>query len=178
MSAPWQVSAKYLKSMVAAMRTLGHFTRVEPALSPASRAAVAAPHTQSWWPGELLVELVTALGLETAREVSIRASRDGMGPLVRPLASVVLALSSSPFEALLLKLDTFVSAGVKGIETRVDFNESRTGATVSFVFPGPVAAEVAAVWTGLFDVGFSLARAGRVVNELPEPTTHRFELAW
>lgn len=178
MSAPWQVSAKYLKSMVGAMRTLGHLERVEQTLSPTTRAALAAPHAQSWWPGEVLIELVTVLGLETARAVSVQASRDGMGPLVRPLAGVVLALTSSPFEALLLKLDTFVSAGVKGVETRVDFNASRTGATVSFVFPARVPAEVAAVWTGLFDVGFSLARAGRLVNERTEATTHRFELAW
>ena len=42
----------------------------------------------------------------------------------------------------------------------------------------PVPVELAAVWVGLFDVGFSLAKSGRIVSEHAEPTTHRFEVAW
>jgi hypothetical protein len=101
-----------------------------------------------------------------------------MGPLVRPLAGVVLALTKSPFEALLNRLGTFVGAGVKGVESRVVMNATKNGAVVSFVFPEAVPAEMVAVWVGLFDVGFTLARSGRLMSEKAEPTTHRFEIAW
>lgn len=178
MSASWQVSATYMKSAVGAMRVLGHLARVEQAVSPSTRAALTAPHAQSWWPGDVLIDVVTALGLEPARAVGIRASRDGMGPLVRPLAAVVLALTKSPFEALLNRLSTFVGAGVKGVDSRVVMNVEKNGAVVSFVFPEAVPAELVAVWIGLFDVGFSLARSGRLLSEKAEPTTHRFEIAW
>ncbi|MBL8937151.1 MAG: hypothetical protein JNM69_21510 [Archangium sp.] len=177
MSTSWKVSAKYLKSMAGALRSLALEDRLE-GLSSQTRTALQTPHTQSWWPGELLIELVTRLGNEKAREVSIRASRDGMGPLVRPLASVVLALTRSPVEALLSKLSAFVGAGVQGVESRVAYKDGGAGATVSFVFPEPVPVELAAVWVGLFDVGFSLAKAGRIVSEHAEPTTHRFEVSF
>ncbi|MBM4783307.1 MAG: hypothetical protein GQE15_36990 [Archangiaceae bacterium] len=177
MSTTWKVSAKYLKSMAGALHSLGLDGTLE-GVSSQARTALQTPHAQSWWPGELLVELVARLGNDKAREVSIRASRDGMGPLVRPLASVVLALTRSPFEALLSKLSAFVGAGVQGVESRVVFKEGGAGATVSFVFPEPVPVELAAVWVGLFDVGFSLAKSGRIVSEHAEPTTHRFEVAW
>lgn len=177
MTASWKVSAKYLKSMAGALHSLGLDDTVA-SWSNETRAALKTPHTQSWWPGELLIEIVSRLGVEKAREASIRASRDGMGPLVRPLAGVVLALTRSPFEALLSKLSAFVGAGVQGVESRVVFKEGGGGATVSFEFPEPVPVELAAVWIGLFDVGFSLARAGRVVSENAEPKTHRFEVTW
>lgn len=175
MSTSWKVSAKYLKSMAGALHSLSLEDTLE-GVSSEVRTALKTPHAQSWWPGELLIEIVTRLGSEKAREVSIRASRDGMGPLVRPLASVVLALTRSPFEALLSKLQAFVGAGVQGVESRVVFNTP--GATVTFEFPEPVPAELAAVWIGLFDVGFSLAKSGRIVSEHAEPTTHRFEVTW
>lgn len=175
--ASWQVSAKYLKSMVGAIHALGLDAKLS-GLSSQTRTALEAPHAQSWWPGELLIDIVSQLGFEKAREVSIRASRDGMGPLVRPLASVVLALTRSPFEALLSKLPAFVGAGVKGVESRVIFRPDGTGATVTFEFPEAVPQEVSAVWTGLFEVGFDLAKTGKVVSQHPSPKTHRFEVSW
>lgn len=177
MSPTWHASSTYLKSMGAATRVLGH-ARVIDAVGPETRTALASPHAQSWWPGSVLVDLVTALGLEAAKEVSVRASRDGMGPLVRPLAGVVLALAKSPPEAMLQRLNTFVSAGVKGVTADFVPNGQGNGGTVAFTFPEPVPAVMAAVWTGMFDVGFSLAKGGRVVSERIEPSVHRFDVAW
>lgn len=178
MSASWQVSASYMRSMVTALRALGQLPRARELVTPATRAMLDAPHAQSWWDGEVLVDVLSALGAQAAREVSLRASRDGMGPLVKPLASVLLALTKSPPRALLSRLDAFVGAGVKGVEARFVPNARDDGGVVSFTFPRPVPAEVAAVWAGLFDVGFGMARSGRVVQETIEPQTHRYDVAW
>lgn len=178
MSCTWQASSTYLKSMTAATRVLGHGPRVLAAVGPMTQQMMATPHSQSWWPGEVLLELVTALGPEAAKEVSVRASRDGMGPLVRPLAGVVLALAKSPPEAMLTRLNTFVSAGVKGVTASFAPNETNNGGTVSFTFPEAVPPVLASVWAGLFDVGFSLARSGRVVSERLEASVHHYVVAW
>ncbi len=174
----WQTSATYLKSMVAAARALGHLQRVEEKLSAPVREMIRQPAAQSWWSATLLIEFLEALGPEASREVSIRASRDGMGPLIRPLASVVLMLTKSPQQALLTRLGTFASAGVKGIESRFAANADGRGGAVTFTFPEPVPAVVAEVWSGFFDVGFSLARGGSVVKAAISDRTHRFDVAW
>lgn len=178
MGCTWQASSTYLKSMTAATRVLGHGPRVLAAVGPTTLEMMAAPHAQGWWPGEVLIELVTALGTEAAKEVSVRASRDGMGPLVRPLAGVVLALAKSPVEAMLTRLNTFVSAGVKGVTATFVPNGTNDGGTVAFTFPEPVPPVLASVWFGMFDVGFSLARGGRLVSERIEPAVHHYTVAW
>ncbi len=174
----WQASATYLKAMTRAARALGHEARVLEKLTPETRAMVESPHSQAWWPGEVLSDFVGALGLEAAREVSIRASRDSMGPLVKPLAAVLLAMAKSPPQALLQRLNTFVSAGVKGIDAHFEPNAEKNGGVVAFTFPEPVIPEMASLFTGLFDVGFSLARGGRVVSQVSEGAVHRFVVAW
>ncbi len=176
--ASWQVSATYLKATVGAMRVLGHYDRVQGQVSTATRTMLESPHAQAWWPGDVLVDVMTALGPASGREVGVRASRDGMGPLVKPLASVLLALTKSPPHALVSRIGTFVSAGVKGVDARFVPNGTDTGGVVTFTFPQPVPPEMAAVWAGLFDVGFTLARGGQVTGEHVEPTTHRYDVAW
>ncbi|MFZ5441152.1 MAG: hypothetical protein ACOZQL_14175 [Myxococcota bacterium] len=178
MAFTWQVSSSYIKSLGAALRVLGHTQRVLEGVGPGSRTALTDPLKASWWPGEVLVDTVTVLGMDAAKEVSIRASRDGMGPLVRPLAAVVLTLTRHPQEAMLSRLGTFVSAGVKGVSTAFVPNGRGNGGRVSMRFPEPVPQVMASVWTGMFDVGFTLARGGRVVSEQLEPTTHHFDVEW
>ena len=178
----WQVSATYLTSFVGATRAMGHLDAVLPRLDEATRAMVPSPGAQAWWPGERLVDLLQGVeavaGVEGVKAISIRGSRERMGPLVRPLAGVVLALSKAPALAMASRLGTFVSAGIKGIDARFLPNETKTGGQAVFTFPEPVPAAMAALWYGLFDVGLSLAGEGRVVSEQVEPTTHRFELTW
>jgi hypothetical protein len=178
----WQASSTYLTSFVSATRALGHLDAVTTRLEAATRTMVAAPGAQAWWPGEGLVDLVLALeavsGLEGVKAISIRGSRERMGPLVRPLAGVLLALSRAPALALLSRLGTFVSAGIKGIDARFLPNETKTGGQAVFTFPQPVPQVMGTLWHGLFDVGLTLAGAGRVVSETLEPTTHRFEVTW
>jgi hypothetical protein len=178
----WQASATYLTSFVGAARVMGHLDAMVPRLDDATRAMVNSPGAQAWWPGELFIGVLlgaeAVAGLDGVKAISIRGSRERMGPLVRPLAGVLLALSRTPTLALLSRLGTFVSAGVKGIDARFVPNETKTGGQAVFTFPEPVPAVMGAVWHGLFDVGLTLAGAGRVVSEQVEPTTHRFELTW
>jgi hypothetical protein len=178
MAVSWQVSATYLQSMIRACRALGHEARLLAKVSPETKAMLVSPHAQAWWPGDVLIDCVGALGVEAGNEVSIRASRDGMGPLVKPLVGVLLALTKSPIRALIDRLDTFVSAGVKGVKTNFTPNAEGNGGEVTFTFPEPVIPEMATAWTGLFDVGFSLARSGRVVSQTIEGAVHRFIVAW
>jgi hypothetical protein len=171
----WEVNSSYVRSLTRAMQATG---KAAPGLSAAVQAMVARPGDQSWWPGSHLVELLEALerahGREALDVLSIRASHDGMSVLVRPLVSVVLTFSRSRGVALFSRVDTFAAVGVRGV--KATFVESGKGGEATFAFPEPVPAVVASTWTGMMDVGFSLARCGVLVRSDITPTRHVYEI--
>lgn len=174
----WHVSATYLLGMVKVLRALGHYDRVRAGASADARTMLDDPNGRRWWPGPVLAEVLELLGPEAAREVGLRTSRDRMGPLVRPLAGVLLALSRNPTHALLSRLHTFLEPGVQGVVVRYEVRPDGTGGLVTFTFPQPVSRVVASLWAGVFDVGFALAKQGRITSETLGPAVHRYEIAW
>jgi hypothetical protein len=54
----------------------------------------------------------------------------------------------------------------------------KSGGVVSFTFPEPVPEVMSVVWQGMIDVGFTLARTGKVVGVKIEPRQHRYEIEW
>lgn len=178
----WRVSATYVTSFVQALKEVGHLPAVTARLDARAAEMVKNPHSQSWWGGSQLISLLEAVeavaGASAVKEAGVRGSRQRMGPLVRPLAGVLLSLSKEPAAALLLRLANFVSAGIRGVDARFVRAEGQPGGVVTFTFPEPVPPLTAALWFGLFDVGFALAKSGRLVSEQVSPTVHRYEVAW
>lgn len=177
----WRASGTYLGAWVHSAHKLGYADLVRDRVDGPTLEMMRAPGASTWWPGERLLSCLTALqdagGPEAVREVSIDLSRERMGPLVRPLASVVLLFTKAPLVALCSRVQTFISSGVHGIEARFVPTHSKEG-TVVFTFPEPVPVVMGEVWSGVFDVAFSLAREGRIVGQRFEPTAHRFDLQW
>ncbi|MFT3712775.1 MAG: hypothetical protein QM817_34420 [Archangium sp.] len=175
MSAIWEVNSSYVRSLTRAMSRLG---KGATALSVATQSMVDRPDDQTWWPGTNLIELLQALEREHGRAVvdtlSIRASHDGMGVLVRPLVSVVLTFSRSRGVALFSRVDTFTAVGVRGV--KAVFAQQGDGGEVTFTFPTVVPEIVSSVWTGMMDVGFSLARGGRCVSTDLLPLQHKYRI--
>lgn len=178
----WQVKATYVVSFVGAANAMGALQQVRPKLDAATLEMIDRPAAQASWPGPqfaaLLEALETQVGLEAVKAAAVRGSRERMGPIVRPLAGVLLSLAKVPMLALLSQLNNFVSAGVQGIVATFEPHEGRPGGFVTFTFPQPVPAVMSATWHGLFDVGFTLARGGRIVSERLTPNAHRFEVTW
>lgn len=180
----WQVSATYMTSFVNASKALEYLPAAMLRLDAETRATVERPGSRAWWPGERLVTLLEAVetvgGSEAVKLSAIRGSRERMGPLVRPLASVLLSLTKTPMLTLVSRLATFAAAGVRGVDVRFVAHEGRAGGVVTFTLPEPVPAVMSQLWHGMFDVAFTLARArdGRIVSEQAAPTVHRFELTW
>ncbi len=174
--ATWQVSSTYVSAFSQSLRALGLFEAVH-AKAP---ELLVSPNAQRWWPGADFVALLQACEAAHGRAqviaANVRTSHERMGPLVKPLASVLLALSSTPTAALLKRLPAFLEAGVRGVSGSSELRGD--GATVRFVFPSPVPEVTSAVWHGLFDVGFSIARQGEVVSEVLAPTQHTYEIRW
>lgn len=180
-SVTWRASGTYLGALVHSLQRLGHAELVRSRVDSATLEMLSAPTGNTWWPGDRLLACLTVLedarGPEAVREVSIDLSQERMGPLVRPLASVVLMFTRSPLVALLSRVQTFISSGIHGIDARFVPTHSGAG-SVLFTFPEPVPPVMGEVWSGVFDVGIALARQGRIVSQQFEPTVHRIDLAW
>jgi hypothetical protein len=173
----WEVNSTYIRSLTRAMTRLG---KDAPRLSAPVQAMLARPDDQTWWPGTHLVELLEGLarthGEATVDALSIRASHDGMGVLVRPLVSVVLTFSRSRGVALFSRVDTFAAVGVRGVKAH--FVQQGDGGEVTFTFPHPVPPIVSSVWTGMMDVGFSLARGGKCLSRDLTATQHAYRITF
>ena len=171
-----------MTSFVFGLEALGHLGAVSGRLDAQTAAMVKAPGAEAWWPADRFIALLQATeaeaGIAGVKEVGLRGSHARMGPLVRPLASVLLSLSKRPMHALLSRLGNFVAAGVRGIDARFVPHIGKPGGLVTFSFPQPVPEVMAAVWHGMFDVGISLAKEGRITSEHVEPTVHRYEVVW
>lgn len=180
--AAWQVSSTYATALSASLKHFGRFDAVRAALPDDAKRLVEAPGLQRWWPGPALAAVLTTWEAQCGRPAvtqgNVWASHSRMGPLVKPLASVLLALSKSPAAALMSRLPTFLEAGVKGVVSDFTPAADGHGGQVRFIFPEPVPEAVSPVWHGLFDFGFSLAKQGRVTSERLEPSVHHYDVAW
>ncbi len=180
--AAWQASSTYLTAFIASLRHLNQFEKVHAAVEPDARAMLDNPRSQRWWSGPVFASvMVTHESVFSRAELTkchVHASHSRMGPLVKPLASVLLALARSPADSLMQRLPTFMEAGVQGVEGVYTARDDGHGGHVRFIFPTPVPEALSTVWHGLFDFGFTLAKAGRVVSERLEPTVHHYEVTW
>ena len=174
----FEANTSLVKSLVAAMKKLGHFERVSMAASPALKQLLENPSLQKWWPGALLSELLHLLGSPASREVNIRASNDGMVPLAKGFAGVLLSFSKTPVLSLLSRIDAFAALAARGMEIKVVPTVGQNAVTITFVLPEPVAPQVADVWFSMINEGIALTKTGKVARETVLPTSHTFELEW
>ncbi len=181
-TARWEVSSTYVTALISSMKHFGHFEAVHAKSDDAARTLIDTPSAQRWWPATPFASLLATYDVTHGRaaliQSNIHASHSRMGPLVKPLASVLLALAKSPAAALMARLPTFLEAGVKGVQGHFEPAPTGHGGHVRFIFPEPVPEAVSSVWHGLFDFGFSLAKQGRIVTERLEPAVHHYDVDW
>lgn len=172
----WAVSSTYLRALRQAMVAHGLSAPTDPTLA----RFLGELHLQSWWRGADVVRLFdhlsTTAGPSVAERLAYLASRDGMGPIVRPLASVVLALTKSPGHALFSRVQNFVTVGVRGVDA--GYTPNAEGCTLTFRFPSPVGHRASHLWSGMIAVGLELARRGRVTSSSFTDREHRYELSF
>ncbi|MGV3620293.1 MAG: hypothetical protein ACO1OB_05735 [Archangium sp.] len=178
----WKVSSTYATALVASLRHFGDFDAVRAELRDEPRRFIDEPGVQRWWPGSEICALLstweTLRGRPAVIDGNIWAAHSRQGPLIKPLASVLLAFAREPAAALMSRLPTFLEAGVKGVTGSFTPLKDGGGGHVIFTFPEVVPGAVSPVWHGMFDFGFSLAKQGRIVSERLEPSAHHYDLAW
>ncbi|MCC6338110.1 MAG: hypothetical protein IT380_29460 [Myxococcales bacterium] len=178
----WMVNATYLTAFAQSLRHFGHLEALRAGLEDPTRRLLDDPSAQRWWPGPDFAQVLVAYEALHGRAVvsctNVHTSGSRMGPLVKPLASVLLAFTRTPAAALLAHLPTFLEPGVQNVRSSFACNPKGGGGHVRFLFPEPVPEVLSTVWHGLFDTGFALAKQGRVVKEVLEPAIHHYDIEW
>jgi hypothetical protein len=174
-------SSTYVRGLVKAASDLG---LLEPAIARLSGPGLELardPGRSPWWPPQAFEAFLGALaaqgGDEAVRKVSIAASHGQMVQIAAPLIRVTLAAFGGSPASLLQRIGTFAGVGLKGLKYSWKIHGPTSG-TVVIDWPVAVPAYVAATWYGMFDVGFSVSKPGRVTREHVEPQRHTFDLEW
>lgn len=175
-------SASYVQAIVRAVRSTGRFDEVLAVCGPEARRYYEAPHSLAWWPSSASLPASQALeqvgGLSLMREVGRTAVVESMSVVIRPLVSVLLAVSHPTPGTLLSKLGTLASAAVRNVSIEWAGPGPGSG-TVTVVYPRPATPSYAAYWEGACEYVFTVTkRQGRVTVAEATPLRFVLDVAW
>jgi hypothetical protein len=180
----YEVSSVMVAGFLKAARELGVLDAALPLVTPPYRAIIDAPHRKSWVPGELIMELNTAIAKTSAPErvadVNYVMSKDSISRIVMPLLKVTMALFGRNPAAIFSKLYDVSTTSIRGVGIDWQLVGTSGGAYV-IRYPIAVPAVTHHAWEGVFRFGFELAgREGRVAKSefLDGDKTLRIELSW
>jgi hypothetical protein len=181
---PYTVSATYLAGTIGYMKEAGLLTDAFLGKLPAElRELVANPFGKSWWDGRFVEPLgqavVATYGNDIAEEVYFQTTLKGVGPIVRPLVSVVSAMFGLNPGTLFSRIGELARATVRGVTAKYQSLGPNEG-IISVTYPPPLNRVVLEqVWRGTVRCIFGFTKAdGRVLDVKVEGSTLLLHLSW
>jgi Protein of unknown function (DUF2378) len=111
-----------VQAVVRVLRSMGSLDAVLERLSPETRAVLAAPMAQTFHPGHVLDDTMTAVGAlygeAVVEQVMFRTMESALSGIAGPLARIYLTITGGSPRALLARFETLVSAGGQGFRAR------------------------------------------------------------
>ena len=177
----YEASGSYLGSWVKAAKEMKLFDRARGSLDEITARAVDAPQQRSWWSPEIfetfLLSLKLAGGEGAIKDASRISTYQTMGAIARPLISVTLAVFGGSPATLASRFGSFTSVGLRGLTFEWKADGKNAGTLLMF-WPQPVPPELAGIWYGVIEFGFSVTTPGRIASVVVQPTQHSFRLEW
>lgn len=180
--ADFQTSSSYTAALAKALTQLGRLDAVV-ARAPADAALMLKnPHDRRWWDAGTSMEMVKAIaaegGAELVREVGRRAVAESLSPILRPLVSVLVAISGPSPASLFSRWAQITQAAVKN----VNYEWKPTGPTsgeLDITYSRVVPPEYTDLWEGGFAFVYETTRK----KGAPTKSRHggerlHFELSW
>jgi hypothetical protein len=157
----FEVSAMQVAGFAKALGTLGLAEQVRARVAPSTLAALNQPYGARWHPGQVVVDVsdaIVAVGGPSALEaVTYEMTKQSFGPVVRPLLSVMLALTGNSPASLFSRLHQTVGVAMRGVE--VDWAATgERGGTLSLTYPITLPPESLNTWRGVVRFLFELAK--------------------
>lgn len=160
----YETSSTYMGGYVKALRGLELLTpEVMAKFEAPQRQMVASPYSQGWWPGaetEVITRAVLDVhGAAKVEEVGLLTTRNGVGPIISPLISVIGAFFGLEPSTLFERMNDLSSTSIRGITLEWASTGRRAG-TLRVGYPeGLGGATVEPLWRGACRYVFETAHA-------------------
>lgn len=177
----FETSASYVNAIARALKKLGQFDAVIARAAPRTAQMLRAPTSLSWWPSEEAFGMTRAIaevgGPELVQRVGHLAVFESLSAIVRPLVSVLLALSGPSPATLLARFGQVTQAAVKNVNFGWTPSSPTSGEMV-ITYPRAVPAEYVAFWLGAFDFIWEATKKTGVVQAKHDGARLQFTLRW
>lgn len=178
----FQTSSSYVAGLAKALTQLGRLEAVI-ARAPAEAASMLKdPHAKRWWGAVESMQMVSAIAAEggaaLVREVGRRAVAESLSPIVRPLVTVLVAISGPSPAVLLSRWSQLTQAAVRNVHCEWK-STGPTSGTLDVTYSREVPPEYTELWDGGFAFVYEATRKeGEPTKSRHEGNRLHFELSW
>lgn len=181
----FEFNALNLSGIVKGLRAAGVLPALLDSVSAPLKQALESPFAERWYQGELLTELwmkVGALhGWQKVEDINFDVTMRSLGPVVRPLIRVALALTDASPAAVFSRMGSLASTAIRNVEFGWEA-QSKTSGAMWLRYPDPVPPPfVEHCWAGIFRTGSELVGKPVKVERFEVSESERrftFHLSW
>lgn len=164
----YENSSSFIEGVTRALDTLGARAAVAERLGPEERAMLAEPRKQRWWPGAMLIRVVSALeacsGLAAVERVGYLSVETSVAPVAMPLVKVTIALSGSSPATLFARAGTFAATALRGVKLEWTPRGATEGELTALYAEAVPLGAYSALWRGTLGFVFHLTQATGLVR--------------
>lgn len=180
--ADFETSSSYTAALAKALTQLGRLDAVVAKAPPDAALMLKEPHHRRWWDAVTSIEMVKAIaaegGAELVREVGRRAVAESLSPILRPLVSVLVAISGPSPASLFSRWAQLTQAAVRNVSC-----EWKSTGPSSGELDVTYSCKVPPEYTDLWDGGFAFVYEATRKKGAPTRSRHdgerlHFELSW
>jgi hypothetical protein len=179
----FETSASYMAAVTKALKKLGKYDAVlAKVMAPKSKQSLEDSYAQRWWGTQESIDLTLAVaavgGPELVRQVGRLAVVESISAIVRPLLSVLIAVSGASPAAILSRYQDFTITAVRNIQTAYEPKSTSSG-VLTVTYPCQIPKEYIEFWLGGIGYIFDVTKK----TKGPSAAHHHgsrmvFELSW
>jgi hypothetical protein len=161
-SIEFETSSSYMDALAKALSKLGQLPAVVSNMgSPLRSKCLTEPYANRWW-GTAETEAVVASmsktgGHQLIREAGRMAVFESISVIIKPLISVILAVSSSSPAAIFSRYKQFADSSVRNIGFDYEVLGERSGVLV-LTYPSDTSVDFLPFWLGSVDFVFDVTK--------------------
>lgn len=177
----FQTSAAYISAIARALQKLGQLAPVIAKAEPGAAQMLRAPHAQPWWRAPEAFAMTHAIvavgGPELVTRVGQLAVTESISVIVRPLVSVLMAISGPSPATLFARFGQLTQAAIKNVKVEWKSTGSTSGELL-ITYPLVVPDAYPAWWLGGFDYVWAKTRRAGTTKATHRGTSLDFALRW
>lgn len=181
----FEFSALNLNGIVKGLKAAGVLPGLLQHVSPELRKILESPYAERWYRGELMTELWLKVGelhgWNKVEDINFDVTMNSLGPVVRPVMRVALALADASPAAVFSRMGSLASTAIRNVEFGWD-SKSKISGAMWLRYPDPVPPEfVEHCWAGIFRTGSEMVGKTVKVERFEvtrEGRQFTFHLSW